>query len=166
MIALTSSVRVMADLKARLRTDLAAAIKSRETTRMAALRMALTSITNEEVAGDAARELSDAEVEKVLTREVKKRREAAEAFAGAGRAEQARAERDEATVLTGYLPEQLSDDELSALVADAVAEVTGQLGEAPGPRQMGQVMKAANVKVAGRAEGGRVAAAVKARLQS
>jgi uncharacterized protein YqeY len=155
----------MADLKARLRTDLAAAIKSRETTRMAALRMALASITTEEVAGDEARELSDAEVEKVLTREVKKRKEAAEAFAGAGRVEQAQAERDEAAVLTDYLPKQLSDDELSALVSDAVAEVTGQLGEAPGPRQMGQVMKAANAKVAGRAEGGRVAAAVKALLQ-
>jgi uncharacterized protein YqeY len=155
----------MADLKARLRTDLAAAIKSRETTRMAALRMALASITTEEVAGDEARELSDAEVEKVLTREVKKRKEAAEAFAGAGRTEQAQAERDEAAVLTGYLPEQLSDDELSALVADAVTEVTEQLGAAPGPRQMGQVMKAANTKVAGRAEGGRVAAAVKALLQ-
>ncbi|MBB4907141.1 GatB/YqeY domain-containing protein [Actinophytocola algeriensis] len=155
----------MADLKARLRTDLAAAIKSRETTRMAALRMALASITTEEVAGDEARELSDGEVEKVLTREVKKRKEAAEAFAGAGRVEQAQAERDEAAVLTDYLPKQLSDDELSALVSDAVAEVTGQLGEAPGPRQMGQVMKAANAKVAGRAEGGRVAAAVKALLQ-
>ncbi|MGB3440832.1 MAG: GatB/YqeY domain-containing protein [Actinophytocola sp.] len=156
----------MADLKARLRTDLAAAIKSRETTRMAALRMALTSITTEEVAGDEARELSDAEVETVLTREVKKRREAAEAFAGAGRVEQAQAERDEAAVLIDYLPKQLSDDELSALVADAVAEVTEQLGEAPGQRQMGQVMKAANTKVAGRAEGGRVATAVKARLRS
>ena len=164
-IALTSSVRVMADLKARLRTDLAAAIKSRETTRRAALRMALASITTEEVAGDTARELSDAEVEKVLTREVKKRREAAEAFAGAGRAEQAQAERDEAAILTDYLPKQLSDDELSALVAAVVSEVTEQLGEAPGQRQMGQVMKAANAKVAGRAEGGRVAAAVKARLQ-
>lgn len=155
----------MADLKARLQADLAAAIKSRETTRMAALRMALTAITTEEVAGDEARELSDAEVERVLTREVKKRREAAEAFAGAGRAEQAQAERDEAAVLTDYLPKQLDDDELVKLVTEAVAEVTAQLGEAPGPRQMGQVMKAANAKVAGRAEGGRVAAAVKSRLQ-
>ena len=163
-VALTSSVRGMAELKARLRDDLSAAIKSRETTRMAALRMALSSITTEEVAGDEARELSDAEVQKVLTREVKKRREAAEAFDGAGRVEQAQAERDEAAVLTGYLPAQLSDDELSTLVTEAVAEVTEQLGEAPGPRQMGQVMKAANAKVAGRAEGGRVAAAVKARL--
>jgi uncharacterized protein YqeY len=156
----------MADLKARLRADLAVAIKSRETTRMAALRMALAAITTEEVAGDEARELSDAEVQKVLTREVKKRREAAEAFAGAGRVEQAQAERDEGAILSDYLPKQLADDELATLVAEAVAEVTGQLGEAPGPRQMGQVMKAANAKVAGRAEGGRVAAAVKSRLQS
>jgi len=133
---------------------------------MAALRMALASITTEEVAGDEARELSDAEVEKVLTREVKKRKEAAEAFAGAGRTEQAQAERDEAAVLTDYLPKQLSDDELSALVTDAVAEVTEQLGEAPGQRQMGQVMKAANAKVAGRAEGGRVAAAVRSHLHT
>jgi len=156
----------MADLKARLQGDLAAAIKSRETTRLAALRMALTAITTEEVAGDEARELSDAEVERVLTREVKKRREAAEAFAGAGRAEQAQAERDEAAVLTDYLPKQLDDDEIGKLVAEAVAEVTEQLGEAPGPRQMGQVMKAANAKIAGRAEGGRVAAAVKSHLQN
>lgn len=155
----------MADLKARLQADLASAIKSRETTRMAALRMALTAITNEEVAGDEARELSDAEVEKVLAREVKKRREAAEAFAGAGRVEQAQAERDESAVLTDYLPKQLDDDELAKLVTEAVAEVTEQLGEAPGPRQMGQVMKAANAKVAGRAEGGRVAAVVKSLLQ-
>lgn len=155
----------MADLKARLQADLASAIKARETTRMAALRMALTAITNEEVAGDEARELSDAEVEKVLAREVKKRREAAEAFAGAGRVEQAQAERDESAVLTDYLPKQLDDDELAKLVTEAVAEVTEQLGEAPGPRQMGQVMKAANAKVAGRAEGGRVAAVVKSLLQ-
>jgi uncharacterized protein YqeY len=156
----------MADLKARLQTDLAAAIKARETTRMAALRMALTAITTEEVAGDEARELSDAEVEKVLTREVKKRREAAEAFAGAGRTESAQAERDEAAVLTGYLPKQLDDDELVKLVTEAVAEVTEQLGAAPGQRQMGQVMKAANARIAGRAEGGRVAAAVKSLLQN
>lgn len=156
----------MADLKARLQGDLSTAIKARETTRMAALRMALTAITTEEVAGDEARELSDAEVERVLTREVKKRREAAEAFDGAGRVEKAQAERDEAAVLTDYLPKQLGDDELGALVAAAVAEVTEQLGAAPGPRQMGQVMKAANVKIAGRAEGGRVAAAVKSHLQN
>jgi len=155
----------MAELKARLQADLAAAIKTRATTRMAALRMALTAVTNEEVAGKAARELSDVEVAKVLTREVKKRREAAEAFDGAGRVEKAQAERDEAVVLTEYIPEQLDDDELGKLVDEAFAEVTEQLGEAPGQRQMGQVMKAANAKIAGRAEGGRVAASVRARLQ-
>ena len=155
----------MAELKARLQADLAAAIKNRETVRMASLRMALAAVTTEEVAGDVARELSDAEVQRVLTREVKKRKEAAEAFAGAGRAEQAKAEQDEAAVLAEYLPAQLGDDELETLVAEAVTEVTDQLGAPPGPRQMGQVMKAANAKVAGRAEGGRVAAAVRARLQ-
>jgi len=154
----------MAELKARLRSDLAAAIKNRETTRMASLRMALTAVTTEEVAGDTARELTDAEVQRVLTREVKKRKEAAEAFAGAGRTEQAQAERDESAVLSEYLPAQLGDEDLESLVAAAVAEVTQQLGEAPGQRQMGQVMKAANAKVAGRAEGGRVAAAVRAHL--
>lgn len=154
----------MAELKARLQADLAAAIKARESTRMAALRMALAALTTEEVAGDVARELSDAEVQKVLTREVKKRKEAAEAFAGAGRAERAQAERDEAAVLTEYLPKQLTDDELEAIVTEAVAEVTAQLGEAPGQRQMGQVMKVANAKIAGRAEGARVAASVRAKL--
>jgi len=154
----------MAELKARLQSDLAAAIKQRETVRMASLRMALAAVATEEVAGDTARELTDDEVQRVLTREVKKRKEAAEAFAGAGRTEQAQAERDESAVLSEYLPAQLGDEELESLVAAAVAEVTEQLGEAPGQRQMGQVMKAANAKVAGRAEGGRVAAAVRAHL--
>lgn len=154
----------MAELKARLQSDLAAAIKGRETIRMASLRMALAAVTTEEVAGDTARELTDAEVQRVLTREVKKRKEAAEAFAGAGRTEQAQAERDESAVLSEYLPAQMGDEELESLVAAAVAEVTEQLGEAPGQRQMGQVMKAANAKIAGRAEGGRVAAAVRAHL--
>jgi len=156
----------MAELKARLRADLSAAIKARESTRMAALRMALTALTTEEVAGDTARELSDAEVQKVLTREVKKRKEAAEAFAGAGRAERAQAEQDEAAVLTDYLPQQLTDDELETIVTQSVADVTEQLGAPPGQRQMGQVMKAANAKIAGRAEGARVAASVRAKLQS
>ncbi|MEJ2852763.1 MULTISPECIES: GatB/YqeY domain-containing protein [unclassified Saccharothrix] len=154
----------MAELKARLQADLTAAIKNRETVRAGALRMTLAAITTEEVSGKAARELSDDEVLKVITREVKKRREAAEAFAGAGRAEQAELERSESKVLEDYLPAQLSDDELAALVAEAVAEVEAALGDKPGPKQMGQVIKAANAKVAGRAEGGRVAAAVKASL--
>ncbi|KAA2262238.1 GatB/YqeY domain-containing protein [Solihabitans fulvus] len=154
----------MAELKARLQEDLTTAIKSRDTLVTGTLRMALTAVTNEEVSGKAARELSDDEIQRVLTREVKKRKEAAEAFANAGRAESAEQERAESKVLEAYLPAQLGDDELGELVASAVAEVAAQLGEQPGQRQMGQVMKAVNAKVAGRAEGGRVAAAVKSRL--
>ena|SRR5579883_1503978 len=149
----------MTTLKDQLRTDLTAAMKSRDELRSATLRMALTAITKEEVAGSVARQLSDAEIVTVLTREVKKRREAAEAFAGAGRPEQAERERAEGEVLTAYLPQQLTDEELSALVAEAVAE-TG----AAGPKAMGQVMKVLTPKIAGRAEGARVAAAVRSAL--
>ncbi|HEV8555090.1 MAG TPA: GatB/YqeY domain-containing protein [Actinophytocola sp.] len=155
----------MAELKARLQADLTAAMKNREKIKVATLRMALTGITNEEVAGESARELTDDEVLRVLTRESRKRKEAAEAFAAADRPERAQAELDEAEVLAGYLPKQLDDAELETLVTEAVAEVTEQLGAPPGQKQMGQVMKAANAKVAGRAEGGRVAAAVRAMLQ-
>src|SRR5262249_34381277 len=104
-------------IKERLRTDLNAAMRARDQVRLRALRMALTSIQTEEVAGAVARELSDDEVVKVLTREAKKRREAAEAFEAAGRAEQAAAERAEGKVLADYLPAQLTDEELTALVA-------------------------------------------------
>ncbi|GAA3025313.1 GatB/YqeY domain-containing protein [Actinokineospora globicatena] len=154
----------MAELKNRLQADLTTALKNREKTRLATLRMALSAVTNEEVAGKEARQLTDDEVLKVLAREVRKRKEASEAFAGAGRAEQAQLELDEAEVLNAYLPKQLDDTEIAAYVDEAIAEVTTQLGEAPGQRQMGQVMKATNAKVAGRADGGRVAAAVKSRL--
>jgi uncharacterized protein len=146
-------------LKAQLRSDLTTAMKARDELRSATLRMALTAITNEEVAGKVARELSDDEVLKVLGREVKKRKEAAEAFAGAGRAEQAKREEAEGDVLTAYLPAQLSDEELQALVDAAVAE-----SGAEGPRAMGAVMKVLTPRVAGRADGSRVAAAVKAKL--
>ena len=99
----------MAELKERLRADLNAAMRARDQVRMRTLRMALTSITNEEVAGTSARDLSDEEVVKVLTREARKRREAAEAFGAAGRDEQAAAERAEGEVLADYLPAQLGD---------------------------------------------------------
>ena len=146
-------------LKAQLRSDLTSAMKARDELRSATIRMALTAITNEEVAGKVARELSDDEVLKVLGREVKKRKEAAEAFAGAGRAEQAAREVAEGEVLSAYLPAQLSDEELHALVDAAVAE-----SGAEGPRAMGAVMKVLTPRVAGRADGSRVAAAVKAKL--
>src|SRR3984885_6279168 len=107
------------ELKEQLRTDLTDAMRARDQVRLRTLRMALTSITNEEVSGDSVHELSDDQVLKVLTREAKKRREAAEAFAAAGRADQAEAERAEGEVLAGYLPAQLSDDELASLVAAA-----------------------------------------------
>ena len=146
-------------LKAQLRSDLTTAMKARDELRSATLRMTLAAITTEEVAGKVARELSDDEVLKVIGREVKKRKEAAEAFAGAGRAEQAAREEAEGEVLTAYLPAQLSDEELQVLVDAAVAE-TG----AEGPRGMGAVMKVLTPRVAGRADGSRVAAAVKAKL--
>lgn len=146
-------------LKENLRADLTAAIKGRNELHAATLRMALSAITNEEVAGKVARQLSDAEVLAVLTREMKKRREAAEAFAGAGRTEQAERERAEGEVLAAYLPAQLTDAELADLVAQAVAE-----SGAEGPKAMGLVMKVLNPKIAGRAEGSRVAAAVKSAL--
>jgi uncharacterized protein YqeY len=147
------------ELKERLRSDLTAAMRARDQVRLRTIRMALSSITNEEVAGKAAHDLSDEEIVKVLTREAKKRREAAEAFAAAGRAEQAEAERAEGEVLAGYLPAQLVIVELRALVTAAIAE-TGATGM-PG---MGKVMKAVTPRVAGRADGGRVAAEVRRQL--
>ena len=149
----------MNELKERLRTDLTAAMRARDQVRMRTLRMALTSITNEEVSGDAARELSDDEVVKVLTREAKKRREAADAFESAGRAGQAAAERAEGDVLADYLPAQLADDELAGLVSAAIAETAAE-----GMSGMGKVMKVLTPQVAGRADGARVAAEVRRQL--
>ena len=149
----------MSTLEQRLHDDLTAAIRSREEVTAATLRMALTAVKNEAVSGTEARELSDADVVAVLGREAKKRREAATAYDEANRPELADRERAELAVLEGYLPAQLGDDELAALVAEAIAE-TG----ADSPKQMGQVMKVLTPKIAGRADGGRVAAAVKAAL--
>ena len=149
----------MSTLEQRLHDDLTAAIRSREEVTAATLRMALTAVKNEAVSGTEARELSDADVVAVLGREAKKRREAATAYDEANRPELAERERAELAVLEGYLPAQLGDDELAALVAEAIAE-TG----ADSPKQMGQVMKVLTPKIAGRADGGRVAAAVKAAL--
>jgi uncharacterized protein len=149
------------ELKEQLRADLTDAMRARDQVRLRTLRMALTSITNEEVSGDSVHELSDEQIVRVLTREAKKRREAADAFAAAGRAEQAEAERAEGDVLAAYLPAQLPDDELTALVAAAIAE-TG----ATGMPAMGKVMKVVTPQVEGRAEGGRVAAEVRRQLST
>ncbi|HUC59277.1 MAG TPA: GatB/YqeY domain-containing protein [Streptosporangiaceae bacterium] len=151
----------MSLLKERIRADLTSSMKERDEVRTRTLRMVLAEISKEEVSGSTARELDDAEVEKVLAREAKRRREAAEAFAGAGREEQAAAERAEGQVLSAYLPKQLDDAELAELVSVAITE-TG----ASGPAAMGQVMKAVNPKIAGRAEGARVAAEVRRQLAS
>jgi uncharacterized protein len=149
----------MAELKERLRGDLTAAMKARDEVKVRTLRMALSSVTREEVAGSSARELDDSEVMKVLAREAKRRREAADAFAAAGREEQAAAERAEGEVLEGYLPAQLSDEELARLVAAAIEETA-----ATDMRSMGQIMKILTPRIAGRADGARVAAEVRRRL--
>ena len=149
----------MGELKDRLKRDLTTSMKARDELRTATLRMVLTAIGNEEVAGKAARVLSGEEELKVVTREAKKRREAAEAFRSGGAEDRAARELAEEDVLSAYLPAPLSDEELAALVAEAVAS-TG----ASGPSGMGVVMKAVGPRIAGRAEGGRVAAAVRAAL--
>lgn len=148
-------------LKATLQRHLTDAMRAKDKVRAGTLRMALTSITNEEVAGKEARVLGEDEVLKVLAKEAKKRREAAEAYAGAGRPELAEAEEAELAVLEGYLPAQLDNAELEQMAREAVAElgVSGMGG-------MGQVMKVLTPRVAGRAEGGRVAAAVRGALQA
>ena len=143
-------------LKARLQHDLHDAMRARDKVRSGTLRMVLTSITNAEVAGDEARELSDDEVLKVVAKEAKKRKEASAAYRDASRPELAETEEAELVVLEDYLPAQLGDDELRAIVERAVAS-TG----ATGMPQMGLVMKAAQVEVAGRADGGRVAGVVR-----
>ncbi len=149
----------MAALKDQLRADLTAAMKARDGVRTRTLRSALTAVSTAEVAGATTRQLSDDEVIKVLAREAKRRREAADAFAAAGRADQASAERAEGEVLDGYLPAQLSDGELADIVAAGISA-----SAASGPRALGQVMKLVTPNIAGRAEGARVAAEVRRQL--
>ena len=146
-------------LKTRLSADLTTAMKARDELVTATIRMALTAIRNEEVAGKAARELSDDEVLRVLTKEAKKRTEAAEAFASGGRADRADRELAEGKVLSRYLPAQLADAELAEIVAAALTDAG-----VTDVKQMGPAMKVATAAVAGRAPGGRVAAEVKRQL--
>lgn len=149
----------MASLKQQLRDDLQTAMRGHDELRTATIRMVLTAITTEEVAGKTARELSDDEVQGVLRREAKKRRDAAVAFTDGGRPERAERESAEQAVIEGYLPEQLDDAELAELVRATIAE-TG----ADSMKSMGAVMKAVQPRVAGRAEGGRVSAEVRRQL--
>jgi uncharacterized protein YqeY len=146
-------------LKEKLQADLTDAIRSRNEVVSATVRMLLAAITNEEVAGKAAKVLTDAEIITVLSREAKKRREAVEAYTQAKRDDLAGKEKAEAAVIANYLPEQLSEDEIKKLIADAIAE-TG----AKGPAGMGLVMKVLQPKIAGKADGGVVSGLVKAAL--
>ena len=146
-------------LKEKLQNDLTAAMRARDEIKSSTIRMILTSIKNEEVSGKEARDLSDAEVITVLSREAKKRREAAEAFDQAGAKDRADQERAEGGVIAEYLPKQLSEDEIKALIAEAITE-TG----ANSPAQMGLVMKSLQPKTAGKADGGLVSSLVKAAL--
>lgn len=146
----------VSDLKTKLHADMTAALRDRDELRLATLRMVLAAVQNEEVSGKAARELTDDQVLAVLTREGKKRREAGEAFAQAGRDELAAKERAEGEIIAAYLPQQLSDVELREVVAEALV--------ASGADAMGPAMRAVNAAVAGRAEGGRVAAEVRRQL--
>lgn len=149
----------MSELKSKLQSDLNEAIKSRNTVVAETIRMILSAVTNEEVAGKEKKELSEAEVITVLTREAKKRREAAEAFEQGGRADRAAAERAEGEVIAGYLPEQLSEEQINKLIAETITAVG-----AAGPSDMGKVMGALKAKVAGKADGAVVSSLVKAAL--
>ena len=151
----------MSALKDRLRADLTTSIKARDEVRSSTLRMVLTAITNAEVAGKEHRELTDDDIIGVLTSEAKKRREAATAFEDGGRAEMAAKEKAEAAVLADYLPEQLSAEDVAAVISAAIEQV-GAAGE--GMRAMGKVMGVVQPPVRGRADGGAVAAEVRRQL--
>jgi len=151
----------MSALKDRLRDDLNTALKARDALRTSVIRMALAAITNAEVAGKEARELTDDDVLTVLSSEAKKRRESAAAFDEGNRPELAEKERSEAAILAEYLPAPLSDEEISAIVAETI-EQTGAAGE--GMKAMGKVMGIVTGRTKGRADGGAVAAEVRRQL--
>ena len=146
-------------LKERLKSDLTEAIRSSDKVVSGTIRMVLTAITNEEVAGKEARVLTDDEIITVLSREAKKRREAADEFAKANRPDKSAEERAEGDVIAKYLPAQLSEDDIKKMIAAAVAS-TG----AAGPGDMGKVMGAIKSQIAGKADGSLVSSLVKAAL--
>jgi uncharacterized protein len=154
----------MAELKSRLRADLTQAMKTQDKLRTATLRMLLAAIQTEEVSGKQARELSDDEIIKVLARESRKRGEAAEIYTQNGRGELAAAEHAEARIIDEYLPTPLTEAELADVADTAIAQVAEEIGERPGMKQMGLVMKAATAIAAGKADGARLSTAVKERL--
>ncbi|MFD3707602.1 GatB/YqeY domain-containing protein [Nocardia sp. NPDC058658] len=154
----------MSELKAKLRADMTTAMKAKDKLRLATLRMLLAAIQTSEVSGTEAHELSDNDVVALLQKEAKKRNEAAVIYEQNGRGELAANERAEEEIIEEYLPTQLNDAEVAQVADTAIAQVAEQLGERPGMKQMGQVMKAATVLADGKADGSRISAAVKARL--
>ncbi|WP_068150636.1 GatB/YqeY domain-containing protein [Rhodococcoides corynebacterioides] len=152
------------DIEKRLRADLTTSMKAKDALRTATLRMLLSAIGAEKVAGKEARELTDDDVLRVLAKESKKRGESAEIYTQNGRGELAATERAEAQIIDEYLPTPLTDAELADVADTAIAQVAEELGDLPGMRQMGQVMKAATAIAAGKADGSRLSAAVRARL--
>src|SRR3982075_1070486 len=154
----------MADLKDRLRADLTGAMKAQDKLRTATLRMLLAAVQTEEVSGKQARDLSDDEILKVFARESRKRGEAAEIYTQNGRGELAATEHAEARIIDEYLPTPLTEAEVADVADTAIAQVAEDIGERPSMRQMGQVMKAATAIAAGKADGARLSAAIKARL--
>jgi len=148
-------------LKDRLRSDLTDAIKERDKVRSGTIRMVLTAITEAEVAGSEAVELSDQQVLDVVIKEAKKRREAEEVYANAGRTELAEKEHAESKVLADYLPQALTQEEIAAIVTDAIAS-TGAADL--GMKGIGKVMAQVTPKTKGRADGSVVAAEVRRQL--
>lgn len=157
-------MRRMSELKSQLRADMTAAMKAKDTLRLSTLRMLLAAIQNAEVSGAQAKELSDAEIVAVLQKEAKKRNESAVIYEQNGRGELAANERAEEEVIEQYLPRQLTEAEVAQVADTAIAQVAEAIGERPGMKQMGQVMKVATALAEGKADGSRLSAAVKARL--
>lgn len=151
-------------LEQQMHDDMVAAMRARDKTLTTTLRMGIAALKKEKVAGSVARELSPEEEVAVIQREVRARRDSAEAYTEGGRPELAESELVEVEVLSKYLPAMLTDEELDALVAESLAAVEAENGEKPTMRQMGAVMKAVNAKASGRADGSVVAAKVKAAL--
>ncbi|WP_175935752.1 GatB/YqeY domain-containing protein [Corynebacterium sp. Marseille-P4321] len=148
----------MSALKDQIRADLKEAMKAKEKERTGTIRMLLAAIQTAETEG-SKHEVDDEEIQKIIAREVKKRRESAEIYQTNGREDLAQAELGEAEILAGYQPKQLTDEELALLIDEAVAET-----DATSMADMGKVMKAATAKAAGRADGKRLSTAVKAKL--
>lgn len=153
----------MSELKQTIRADLKTAMKAKEKQRTSAIRALLAAIQAEETNG-SRHELEDADILKVIAREIKKRRESAEVYEENGRPELAEAELADVPFFEAYQPRQLDESELKALVKDSIAEVEAENGEVPTMKQMGAVMKVANAKAAGQADGKRLSAEVKSQL--